>query len=122
MNNVNSEKKPVADDRNQGTTFVTTDGIQVNELQTGDAVMISTANSIYHVTVVDPETAQVRVQGGDCFRSDTLAQIAGSSSSSSIRPYGIYVGYSVEFFVDARRVRTSTVRAVRVLAESKRAA
>ena len=122
MNNVNPGKKPVADDRDQDTAFITTDGIQVNELEKGDVLSITTANNTYHVTVIDPETAQVRVRGGDCFRSDTIAEMAGSSLNSSIKPFGIYVGYSIEFFVDARRVRTSPVRVIRVLAESKRAA
>jgi hypothetical protein len=122
MNNVNPGKKPVADDRDQDTTFITTDGIRVNELEQGAVLSITTANNTYHVTVIDPETAQVRVRGGDCFRSDTIAEIAGSSLNSSIKPFGIYVGYSIEFFVDARRVRTSPVRVIRVLAESKRAA
>ena len=99
-----------------------TDGIQLNELKQDDELSITTTNSTYHVTVIDPETAQVRVRGGDLFRSDTLAQIAGSSLNSSIKPFGIYVGYSIEFFVHARRVRTSPVRVIRVLAESKRAA
>ena len=108
MNNVNPGKKP--------------DGIQVNELAQNDVLSITTTNNTYHVTVIDPETAQVRVRGGDCFRSDTLAQIAGSSLNSSIKPFGIYIGYSIEFFVHARRVRTSPVRVIRVLAESERAA
>ena len=122
MNNVNPGKKPVADDRDQDTTFITTDGIQVNELAQDDVLAITTANNTYHVTVIDPKTAQVRVRGGDFFRSDTIAQIAGSSLNSSIKPFGIYVGYSIEFFVYARRVRTSPVRVIRVLAESERAA
>jgi hypothetical protein len=117
MNNVNPGKKPVADDRDQNTT----DGIQVNELEHDDVLLITTANNTYHVTVIDPETAQVRVRGG-YFRSDTLAQIAGSSLNSSIKLFGIYVGYSIEFFVHGRSVRTSPVRVIRLLAESERAA
>jgi hypothetical protein len=122
MNNVNPGKKPVTDDRDQETTFITTDGIQLNELEQDDVLSITTANNTYRVTVIDPETGQVRVRGGDFFRSDTLAQISGSSLNSSIKPFGIYVGYSIEFFVQARRVRTSRVRVIRVLAESERAA
>jgi len=106
-------KKPNVDHRDQ---------IQVNELAQGDVLSITTTNNTYHVTVIDPETAQVRVRGGSAFRSDTLAQIAGCSLNSSLKPFSIDVGYSIEFFVDATRVRTSPVRAIRVLAESARAA
>jgi len=118
----NPGKKPIADDRDQYTRRTATDGIQVNELAQDDVLSITTANNTYHVTVIDPETAQVRVRGGNYFRSDTLAYVSGSSSDSSIKPYGIYVGYSIEFSVNARRVRTSPVRDIRVLRESDRAA
>jgi len=121
MNNVNPGKKPVADHRDQDTRSAT-DGIQVNELAQDDVLSVTTTNNTYHVTVIDPETAKVRVRGGDVFRTDTIAQIAGSSLNSSIKPFGIYIGYSIEFFVQARRVRTSPVRVIRVLAEAQRVA
>src|SRR5215471_17725821 len=122
MNNVNLGKKPVADHRDQDPRSTATDGIQVNELAQNDVLSITTANNTYHVTVIDPETAQVRVRGGESFRSETIAHLAGSSLNSSIKPLGVCVGYSIEFFMHARRVRTSPVRVIRVLAESKRAA
>jgi hypothetical protein len=122
MNNVNPGKKPVADHRDQDTRSTATDGIQVNELAQNDVLSITTTNHTYHVTVIDPKTAQVRVRGGDVFRNDTLAQIAGSSLNSSIKPFGIYIGYSIEFFVHSRRVRTSPVRVIHLLAESERVA
>ena len=112
----------MADDRDQYTRWTATDGIQVNELAQDDVLSITTANNTYQVTVIDPETAQVRVRGGNYFPSDTLAYVSGSSSDSSIKPYGIYVGYAIEFFVNARRVRTSPVRGIRVIRQSDRAA
>ena len=94
----------------------------MNELAQDDVLSIRTTNNTYHVTVIDPETAEVRIRGGNLFQSDTLAQIAGSSLDSSIKPFGIYVGYPIEIFVDGIRVRTSPVRVIHVLAESARAA
>src|SRR5262245_60629435 len=120
--NVNPGKKPVADHRDQDTRSTTTEGNEVNHLTQGDVLAVTTANNTYHVTVIDPGTAQVRVRGGTLFRGDTLAHLAGSSLNSSIKPFGIYIGYSIEFFVHARRVRTSPVRAIRVLADSERVA
>ena len=119
---MNLGHKPVADRRDQSTGFTEPDSIQVNELGRDDVLSITTTNSTYHLTVIDPDTAQVRVCGGSFFPNDTLAQVAGSSSSSSVKPLGIYVGYSIEFFVQAMRVRTSPVRVIRVLAQSARAA
>jgi hypothetical protein len=122
MNSANPGNELVAGHRDQDRGFTATDGIQVNELAQDDVLSITTRNNTYYVTVIDPETAQVRVRGGNCFPTDTLAQITGSSLNSSIKPFGIYVGYSLEFFVHAMRVRTSPVRVIRVLAESARAA
>jgi hypothetical protein len=121
MNN-NRGEKPVSDHRDQDTRSTASDGIQVNELAQNDVLSITTRNNTYHLTVVDPETAQVRVRGGDLFPSDTLAHLAGSSLNSSTKPFGIYIGYSLELFVHGRRVRTSPVRAIRVLADSERVA
>ena len=117
-----SGKKPLEDPSDLDTRFTATDGIQVSELAQNDVLSITTANSSYLVTVIDPESAQVRVRGGSFFPSDTIAQIAGSSLNSSIKPFGVYVGHSIEFFVHAMRVKTSPVRTIRVLAESARAA
>ena len=119
MSNLNPGKKPIEDDRDQ---YTATDAIQVNELAQDDVLSITTANNTYHVTVIDPKTGQVRVRGGNYFRSDTLAYVSGSSSDSSFKPYGIYVGCAIEFYVNASRVRTSPVRDIRVLRESDRAA
>jgi hypothetical protein len=122
MNSVNLGKKPVADRLNEDTRSTAPDGIQVNQLARDDELSITTTNNTYHVTVIDPETAQVRVRGGNIFRTDTIAEIAGSSSDSSFKPLGVYVGYCIEFFQHERRVRTSPVRVVRLLARSERAA
>ena len=119
---MNPGQKPVADRRDQGAGFTEPDSVQVNELGREDVLSITTSNSTYHLTVIDPETAQVRVRGGSFFPDDTLAQVAGSSLSSSVKPFGIYVGYTIEFFVHAMRVRTSPVRVIRVLTQSARAA
>ena len=98
------------------------DGIQVNELAPDDELSITTTNNTYHVTVIDPETATVRVRGGGFFRSDTIAQIGGASLNTTVKPFGVYIGYHIEFFVHARRIRTSPVRGIRLLSESERAA
>ena len=121
MNTVNSEKKSVGDHFDQDTTLAT-DGIQVNQMERGDQLTITTTNNTYYVTVIDPEAAQVRVRGGDIFRRETIAQVAGATLKSSLKPFGIYVGYSIEFFVLSKRVRTSPVRDIRLLTQSERAA
>jgi hypothetical protein len=120
MNNLNPEKQLISGDCDQEPRWAVTEGIQVDELAQQDMLSITTANSTYEMTVIDPETAQVMVRGGNYFRSDTLAHV--SSSSSFMKPYGIYVGYAIEFSALTRFIKTSPVRTIRVLKESERAA
>ena len=120
--NLNPEKQPISDDCEQDVGWAATDGIQVDGLAQHDVLWITTANNTYKMTVIDPKTAQVMVRGGNCFRTDTLAHVSCCSLNSSIKPYGIYVGYAIEFFALTRLVKTSPVRSIRVLRESERAA
>ena len=122
MGDLNAEQKPIKDGSDQHTRETAPDGIQVNELAQADVLSITTANNTYHITVIDPQTAQVRVRGGDYFRSDTVAYVLGSSSNRGVKPYGIYINYAIEFSVNARHVRTSPVRDIRVLKVSDKAA
>ena len=122
MNNLNPEKQLISDDCYQDTRWAVTEGIQVDELAQHDVLSITTANSTYQMTVIDPETAQVMVRGGSYFRSDTLAHVSSSSSNSFIKCHGIYVGYAIEFSALTRLIKTSPVRTIRVLRESERAA
>jgi hypothetical protein len=110
-------------DRDSDARWTDSDGIQMDQLMEHDRLSITTANSTYEVTVVDPVTAQIMVCGGHYFPQDTLVYLAGSSLNSSTQLHGIQVGYCIEFIVAARRVKTSPVCSIRrLLRESDRAA
>src|SRR5215471_17021723 len=122
MNSLNPEKQPISDNCNQDAGWAATEEIHIDDLAQDDVLSITTANNTYQMTVIDPEKGQVMVRGGNYFRSDTLAHVSGSSSNSSMKLYGIYVGYSIEFFALTRLVRTSPVRSIRLLRKSEKAA
>ena len=122
MYDLNSEKKRSANDVRPDVGWTERDGIQINELTEKDMISVTTENSSYEMLVIDPETARVMVRGGRCFPSHTLAEVSGSSLGSSIKLYGIYVGYAVELFADGMRTRTSPVRNIRLFRESELAA
>jgi len=115
MNNLNPESSNA---RDQDTRWTETDGIQVDELAEHDRLSIRTTNNEYEIVVIDPQTAQVMVRGGHYFPSYTLAYLSGSIANS----HGISVGHAIELFIDGKRIKTSTVRNIRVLRDSELAA
>ena len=115
MNNLNPESSNA---RDQDTRWTETDGIQVDELAEHDLLSIRTTNNEYEIVVISPQTAQVMVRGGHYFPNHTLAYLSGSISN----PHGISVGHPIEFFIDGKRIKTSTVRNIRVLRDSELAA
>ena len=119
MNNLDPKPSSARED---DPRWAATDEIQVDELAAHDVLSISTANSDYEIVVIHPETAQVLVRGGRYFLDYTPVHLSGSSSNSSIKLHGICVGYGIEFFIGSRRIKTSAVRNIRVLRESKLAA
>ena len=81
----------------------------------------------FRIVLAGLTASQVRIRGisGDIALSDSSGFVAGTDPRSLDflpKQRGRDVGYSIEFFGHAMRVRTSPVRAIRVLAESARAA
>ena len=95
------------------------DGIQINELKELDTLSIETMHHIYEMIVIHPETAEVRVRGGELFPGATLAFVSGASFHSAfLQVHGVYIGCNVELSVNSRRIRTSPVRSIRLLPET----
>jgi hypothetical protein len=119
MKNVNPEPSNARDDDSR---WIEMDGVQVEELAKHDLLSIRTANSEYEIVVIHPESAHVMVRGGHHFPDYTFAYLSGSSLNSSITVHGISVGYGVELFIGNRRIKTSTVRKIRLFREAELAA
>ena len=78
-------------------------------------IAIQTGNSVYHVTVIDGDRAQVLIEGGSHFPEATPALLQGSSAGGSLLKIGwIGVGLHTEWRVGSRAVITSRVRAVMI--------
>jgi len=88
-----------------------TDGIQIDQLRQLDKLSIETMHNTYELTVIDPNTAEVLIRGGEYFPEARSAYVSGASLRSSfIKLRGIYVGYNMELSVDGKLVITSRVR------------
>ena len=88
-------------------------GIQLESLEELDTILVTTENTPYEITVLSGHTGEVLVRGGSFFPEWTSAHLAGSSLGGSfLKIRGIYVGYSLEFQHDRKRIVTSRVRSI----------
>jgi hypothetical protein len=91
------------------------EGLSIESLEAGTKLTVQTANSQYHVTVLNGAVGQVLVVGGQHFPEPTPAVLQGSTAGSSLLKAGwIGVGLHVELRVGPRLVITSRVRSVTV--------
>jgi len=91
-----------------------TNGVQIDELNEFDTLVVETMHHKYEITVINPATAEVLIRGGEHFPVQTPALILGASvrRRSFIKLRGIYAGFSIELHSGGRRISTSRVRRV----------
>ena len=124
MNSLNVEDKPkvlvpAPAALDAWSTKTWADGIQINELKQLDTLSIETMHHTYEMTIINPDTAEVLVRGGEFFPEATLAQVRGASLRSSfIKLHGIYIGFNLELSVSSKPLITSRVRSIRLSQES----
>jgi hypothetical protein len=98
-----------------GEAFTKATGIDIKNLQEGDAVKIVTQNSVYDVKIVDPFKGLVDVKGtGDFFLKVAQAHLNGSTigDSAFLKQDWITLDFSTEFFHNGKRIITSFVREI----------
>src|SRR5215467_9035356 len=88
-----------------------TNGVQIDELNEFDTLVVETRHHSYEITIINPATAEVLIRGGELFAEKTPAFILGASMCGSIlKIRSIYPGLSVELRSGGRRILTSRVR------------
>jgi hypothetical protein len=91
------------------------DGIHVADVCPLERVNVRTANSLYEVIVLSPETGNILVRGGVFFPVFMPARLAGSSLGGSfLKLRSIHVGFRLEFSTDRGFIITSPVRSVAI--------
>jgi len=90
-------------------------GLHLGRVEALTRVEIETRNTLYRLTVVEPDQWKVVVRGGRFFPCDTKAYLCGSGYGGSLlRVAWIGVGLCCEFAAEGLRVVTSPVRDFRV--------
>lgn len=89
--------------------------IELADLAAMTQIRLQTANSEYLITILDPATARVCVQGGQFLRTPTEATLWGASLGGAFLRYGLIgIGFQLELAIETiegtiRRLTTSPV-------------
>ena len=91
-----------------------TNGVQIEQMDEMQKLLVQTRNSLYEITVVD-RCGKIVVRGGQFFPRATLAWLAGATMGGSIlKLRGIYVGLQMEIHGDDGPMLTTRVKMIAV--------
>ncbi len=91
-------------------------GVQLGKLRALETIEVRTKNSLYEITVMDPQRGDVLVRGGTFFPVYTKVRLAGASLAGCfLKLSGIYVGFSIEFATGAETIVTTRVRQIDIV-------
>jgi hypothetical protein len=84
-------------------------GVQIDLLKDLQSLKVRTQNSLYELTIVSAEQAQVLVRGGQFFPELTPVRLAGSTLGGSfLKAKGVYVGFRMEFSLGGLQIFTTS--------------
>lgn len=91
------------------------EGLDVAGLDPLTPLHVQTQNTLYQLTLLDPVTAEVLVQGGSFFILPTKATLCGSSFGGSfLKSRWVGVGMRMEICGEGRNIVTSPVSSIRI--------
>ncbi len=94
-------------------------GLHVGSLAPVTRLAVTTRNTEYKITVVEPRDWKVLVQGGRFFPTERLAYLCGSGFGGTLLKVAwIGVGLCFELSTEGQRVVTSPVQDFRVITDA----
>jgi hypothetical protein len=92
-------------------------GIQIDSMEDMQKIAVHTVHNLYEIVIISGHEGDVLVRGGKFFPELTPANLAGATMGGSFcKMRGIYVGFHMEFTANGKRVVTSPVETIAVLA------
>jgi hypothetical protein len=89
------------------------EGVTLNSCAPYDVIVLRTANTEYHLLLLDPESGRVLIDGGDRFPEPIEATLLGASfGGSMIRTGWIGVGMRIELCANDKYIITSPVKSL----------
>lgn len=94
-----------------------TNGVQVDEMEDMETLVVRTRNSLYEIVVIDGPSGEILVRGGQFFPELTPARLAGATLGGCFcKMRGIYAGFRMEIMANAQRTVTTPVESIGILA------
>jgi hypothetical protein len=94
-----------------------TNGVQVDQMDDMEKLVIQTRNSMYEITIIDGRSGEILVRGGQFFPELTPARLAGATLGGSFcKMRGIYTGFRMEITANGQRTVTTPVESIGILA------
>jgi len=92
-----------------------TNGVQIEQMDEMQKVLVRTRNSLYEITVMDGWRGEIVVRGGQFFPHATPAWLAGATFGGSIlKLRGIYISLQMEIHVEDGPLLTTRVKMIAV--------
>jgi len=89
------------------------DGVQIDQLEPFEKIQARTRNSTYQLTILDGQSGDVLVTGGQFFPTATRVRLNGCTAGGSCLKWrGVYCGFRLEFQVGSEVVVTTRVQTV----------
>ena|SRR5882672_259295 len=101
---------PAAADLDNWSARQWSHGVQIDQFDVLDSLVIQTQNTTYEITILCGRTGEVLVRGGKYFPVTTSARLSGASLGGSLlKMRGIYTGFRMELIHEGRYILTSAV-------------
>jgi len=92
-----------------------TNGVQIEQMDEMQKLLVRTRNSLYEITVMDGWRGEIVVRGGQFFPRATPAWLAGATFGGSIlKLRGIYIGLQMEIHTEEGPLLTTRVKMIAV--------
>jgi hypothetical protein len=92
-----------------------TNGVQIEQMDEMQKLLVRTRNSLYEITVTDGWRGEIVVRGGQFFPQATAAWLAGATFGGSIlKLRGIYIGLQMEIHAEDGPLLTTRVKMIAI--------
>src|SRR5439155_25411761 len=99
---------PAAADLETWSSRAWSDGVQIDQLDDLESLVVRTMNSTYEITIISGRAGEVLVRGGQFFPEKTPAQLSGASFGGSfLKLRGVYLGLKMELVHDGWQIVSS---------------
>ena len=91
-------------------------GLQIDHREDMETLAVRTGNSLYEITIIEGQSGEVLVRGGQFFPELTPARLTGATLGGSFcKMRGIYVGFRMELQANGQRFVTTPVESIGIL-------